>query len=110
MVPAADGKTLTIKEIDGHLSVERVKVKNGTNLQWEGPAGTTAEVEFVDKSPFGSIKKVAQGQRLECAYEGKFPYRCSLRKDGKVVATGSPEHGKWGGEVEVTGKGGGRTP
>jgi hypothetical protein len=110
MFPAADGRTLRIKQTGGHLSVDKVKVETGTSLQWEGPAGTTAEVEFVDQSPFGAIKKVSQGQQLEAVCEGTFRYRCSLLKDGKVVATGSPDHGNWGGEVEVSGKGGGRTP
>ena len=110
MHPASDRRTLTIKQVSGHLSVERLTVPQGTVLEWEGPAGTAAEVEFVDGSPFGEIKMVTQGQRYEATNQGVFPYRCCLRKGNSVVARSSPEQGTWGGEVEVTGKGGGRTP
>ena len=108
MNPETSYQTLMVRQVDGHVSVDRATVPSGTYLDWQGPEGTTAEIEFLQESPFGSVTKVSQGQALSATNPGVFPYRCSLRQGDTVLGSDSPEDG-WGGEVEVTGKGGGST-
>jgi hypothetical protein len=118
MHPAANCKTLKIKWTEGRLTVDRVSIPQGMQLEWEGPPGTTAEVVFTGGSPFGEIKTVTQGQRLVVTgREGNYAYQCSLREGDRLITSPAPEPGgwhaaegdSWGGEVEVTGKGGSRT-
>lgn len=107
MDPESNCRILTIQQVSGHLSVDRATVPAGTYLQWQGPKGTTAEVEFLNGSPFGAVTAVTDGQKLEATKAGVFPYRCSLRQGGLLIGSDSPADGNWGGEVEVSGRGGG---
>jgi hypothetical protein len=102
--PYTDSMTIQVQLQDGVISLSPpglVFVKQDAMLNWIGPAGMTAMVEFVESSPFGSV--MTGDENPQRATElGRHRYLCFVAVDGKRVENLTHSGDNWGGEVEVT--------